>query len=125
MKSLVLHPTGSAIPAECASEWEQYLDKLEAGELPLGRALRITKHQALVREMILQLKKGWLEAEYFRKKFAVDILSEWRDAWNEHAESGYAVLSEDRIELTRQGLLRVDGLLPSFFEEEHRGVRYT
>ena len=31
----------------------------------------------------------------------------------------------DRIELTREGLLHVDGLLPAFFEPEHRGVRYT
>jgi len=27
--------------------------------------------------------------------------------------------------VTRQGLLRVDTLLPRFFEPEHRGIRYT
>ena len=27
--------------------------------------------------------------------------------------------------LTREGLLRVDSLLPRFFEPEHRGIRYT
>ena len=31
----------------------------------------------------------------------------------------------DRIELTRAGLLRVDALLPAFFEPEFRDVRYT
>jgi oxygen-independent coproporphyrinogen III oxidase len=31
----------------------------------------------------------------------------------------------DRIALTREGLLRADGLLPAFFEPEHQGVRYT
>ena len=31
----------------------------------------------------------------------------------------------NRIELTMEGLLRVDGLLPAFFEDENRGVRYT
>jgi hypothetical protein len=30
-----------------------------------------------------------------------------------------------RVELTREGLLQADGLLPSFFEPEYRGVRYT
>ena len=25
----------------------------------------------------------------------------------------------------REGLLRVDSLLPRFFEAEHRGIRYT
>ena len=31
----------------------------------------------------------------------------------------------DKISLNREGLLRVDTLLPRFFEPEHRGVRYT
>jgi oxygen-independent coproporphyrinogen III oxidase len=29
------------------------------------------------------------------------------------------------VELTREGLLQVDRLLPGFFEPEHRGTRYT
>ena len=106
-------------------EWEQYLGSLEAGNLPLGRALRVTEYQALIREMILQLKKGWLKPDYFQQKFGVDILQNWQAEWQAHAEHGYVVLGEDRIELTREGLLRVDSLLPVFFEEEHRGVRYT
>ena len=48
-----------------------------------------------------------------------------RHAWDDYAAAGYAVISPERIELTRAGLLRVDGLLPAFFEPEHRGVRYT
>jgi oxygen-independent coproporphyrinogen-3 oxidase len=31
----------------------------------------------------------------------------------------------DGVRLTRAGLLRVDGLLPRFFEPEHRNIRYT
>jgi oxygen-independent coproporphyrinogen III oxidase len=63
-------------------EWNDYIgDLLESGELPLGRAMRPTPHQLLVREMILQLKKGWLDAAYFRQKFGVEILDEWRDVW--------------------------------------------
>ncbi|MEN1681742.1 MAG: coproporphyrinogen-III oxidase family protein [Planctomycetota bacterium] len=106
-------------------EWEQYLGRLEAGELPLGRALRITPHQALVREMILQLKKGWLDRGYFRRKFGVDIVDHWQAAWAKHEEDGLLSIGVERIELTRRGLLQVDGLLPAFFEAEHQGVRYT
>jgi hypothetical protein len=29
------------------------------------------------------------------------------------------------VALTRQGLLRVDTLLPRFFRPEHLGIRYT
>jgi oxygen-independent coproporphyrinogen III oxidase len=75
--------------------------------------------------MILQLKKGWLDAGYFRDKFGVEILDEWRDVWNEHAEDEMLTIDGDRIELTRAGLLRADALLPAFFEPEHQGVRYT
>jgi oxygen-independent coproporphyrinogen-3 oxidase len=107
-------------------EWNDYLgDLLDRGELPLGRAMRPTPHQLLVREMILQLKKGWLNAGYFRRKFGVEILDEWRDVWNNYAEEELLTIEGDRIELTRKGLLRVDAMLPAFFEPEHQGVRYT
>jgi oxygen-independent coproporphyrinogen-3 oxidase len=108
-------------------EWEQYCGSLEASELPLNRALAITPHQRLVREMILQLKKGYLDVGYFRKKFGVDIVEEWQDAWSGYEAEELATLDagRNRIELTRQGLLRVDSMLPAFFEPQHQGVRYT
>ena len=34
-------------------------------------------------------------------------------------------VANDKVELTRAGLLQVDKLLPAFFEAEHRGTRYT
>jgi len=84
-----------------------------------------TRHQLLVREMILQLKTGRLDAAYFRGKFHVEILDEWRDVWRQYEEEGYVELDGDEIHLTRSGLLHADGLLPAFFEPEFRGVRYT
>ena len=107
-------------------EWDDYLRPLEEeGRLPLGRALRPTPHQALVREMVLQLKRGYLDANYFRDKFDVEILDEWRDEWQALADDEMLAITGDRIELTRAGHLRVDGLLPNFFEPEHQGIRYT
>ncbi|MFO0899044.1 MAG: coproporphyrinogen-III oxidase family protein [Pirellulales bacterium] len=106
-------------------EWGSYVGALDRGELPLYRAMRPSRHQLLVRELILQLKKGHLDASYFRKKFGAEIVDEWRDVWQHYQEEGYATVDGDRIELTRAGLLRVDALLPAFFEPEHQGVRYT
>ena len=48
--------------------WDGYLEPLQKRQLPLYRALRPTPHQLLVREMILQLKRGYLDAGYFRNK---------------------------------------------------------
>lgn len=115
----------SGVHYQNLTEWGQYLQSLEAGELPLFRGLRPTRHQLLVREMILQLKTGAIDASYFRQKFGVEILDEWRDAWTEYADDGYLTPDRDRITLTRDGLLRVDSLLPAFFEPVHQGVRYT
>src|SRR5256714_3127331 len=48
--------------------WEDYIAALNSGEVPIHRALPINAHQRLVREMILQLKTGKIDAGYFRKK---------------------------------------------------------
>ena len=107
-------------------EWAGYIQTLsEEGRLPVTRALRPTKNQALIREMILQLKRGYLDAADFRDSYGVEILSKWQDVWNGYREDGMVTIAGDRIELTRKGLLHADGLLPAFFEPEHRGVRYT
>ena len=106
-------------------EWGSYLESLEAGQLPLYRAMRPTQHQLLVRELILNLKTGKLDAGYFRDKFGVEIVDHWREVWQEYAADNFLTVDGDRITLTRAGLLRVDGLLPAFFEPEHQGVRYT
>jgi oxygen-independent coproporphyrinogen-3 oxidase len=128
-----LLPTGiasfghvSGVHYQNLPDWERYIRPLlDERRLPLGRALKATPHQLLIREMILQLKRGYLDAAYFRQKFQVEILVEWRAAWRAYADEGLLELQDDRVRLTRQGLLRVDSLLPAFFEAEHQGVRYT
>ena len=45
--------------------WEDYIAKLDAGELPINRALPVNDHQRLIREMILQLKTGKIDAGVF------------------------------------------------------------
>lgn len=105
--------------------WEQYISKLDAGELPINRALPLTDHQRLIREMILQLKTGGIDAGYFRTKFGRKIESEFREAFDSLVAEGFATVNGDDIRMTRDGLLQVDSLLPRFFEEQFRNVRYT
>jgi oxygen-independent coproporphyrinogen-3 oxidase len=102
-----------------------YLAALEAGRLPLNRALPITPHQALIREFVLQLKEGVVPVGPFREKFGVDLRDEFREALGRQAQAGYLVVEGDTIRLTRKGLLQVDTLLPEYFEPAHRAVRYT
>lgn len=106
-------------------EWHQYIGALDAGNLPLGRAYTPTQQQAMIRELILLLKRGYLEIDYFLDKFGVNIWDEYQDVWSEYVSEGFAIRDGDIIRLTMDGLLRADALLPPFFEEEYQGVRYT
>jgi oxygen-independent coproporphyrinogen III oxidase len=105
--------------------WESYLARLDAGELPIHRALAVTDHQRLIREMILQLKTGKLDAGYFRSKFGVEITDQFSGGFDSLVSEKLATIAGDRVELSRAGLLRVDTLLPRFFEPQFQNVRYT
>jgi oxygen-independent coproporphyrinogen-3 oxidase len=115
----------SGVHYQNLTEWGTYLGALKENRLPLARGFVPNAHQLLVRELILQLKTGQIDVEYFQNKFSVDVVAEWRDAWRNYESEGYLTLDGDTVTLTREGLLRVDSLLPAFFEAEHRGVRYT
>jgi oxygen-independent coproporphyrinogen-3 oxidase len=103
----------------------EYVAALDEGHLPLNRALTPSRHQLLVRELVLQMKEGHIEAAPFQKKFGVDVFSEFGDTFDRQQAKGYLKRENGGIALTRKGLLQVDTLLPEYFEPEHREVRYT
>jgi oxygen-independent coproporphyrinogen-3 oxidase len=106
--------------------WDRYAAAIGRGELPLARAYRPTADERLIRETILQLKRGAIRPAYFAGKFGVDVGRRFDEVWRDLAREGFlAERTADRIALTREGLLRVDALLHRFFLPEHRGVRYT
>ena len=106
--------------------WEKYAAAIEEGELPLGRAYRPSGDERLIREFILQLKRGRVRPGYFHDKYGVDPLRRFDAALASLQSEGFlAELSPDRVALTRGGLLRVDSLLHRFFLPQHAGIRYT
>ncbi len=122
----------SGVHYQNVPEYQQYINiLLEENRLPLGRAYQPSPLQCLIREMILQMKKGYLDVGYFNTKYEDSIVDRWQSEWNDLVREGFANMIEGddgrvtRIELTMDGLLCVDGLLPRFFEENLRGVRYT
>ena len=106
--------------------WETYAAAIRRDEIPLNRAYRPTHEERLIREFILQLKLGSIQPAYFRDKYHVDVLRRFREPLDSIAADGYlAERDEQRVALTREGLLRVDGLLKRFFLPQHSGIRYT
>ena len=105
--------------------WGEYLALLGEGKLPIGRALATSGREQLIRELILQMKLGEVGTRYFQEKFGVDVLNEFQGALQQLESQGWLSVSDQTIRLSRQGLLRVDTLLPEFYEQQHRGARYT
>ena len=106
--------------------WETYSAAVEQGQLPFGRGYRPDPQERMIREFILQLKRGAVAPSYFREKYGVDVLDRFRPQLASLEESGHlSDRSPNRIALTRHGLLRVDMLLHRFFLPEHSGIRYT
>jgi len=106
--------------------WPKYQESIERGDIPLGRAYRPTGEERLIREFVLQLKRGAIRPDYFAQKYGVDVLDRFGAGLDAVEQSGYlAERTAGRIALTRDGLLRVDVLLPHFFLPAHAGIRYT
>jgi oxygen-independent coproporphyrinogen-3 oxidase len=114
--------------------WETYSAGVEAGEVPLRRAYRPTPEERMIRELVLQLKLGRIHPSYFAAKYQVNILERFHQQFASLDAEGYLATphparstgaTTDLVELTRDGLLRVDVLLPRFFLAEHAGIRYT
>jgi oxygen-independent coproporphyrinogen-3 oxidase len=106
--------------------WETYAAAIGRDEIPLSRAYRPTDEERLIREFILQLKRGSIDPRYFREKYGVDVLERFQQGLGSLETEGWlASRSPERVALTRDGLLRVDGLLKRFFLPEHSGIRYT
>ncbi len=105
--------------------WEQYIAMIDRNELPLGRALPITPREQLIREMVLQIKTGRLDLNYFHEKFAVNILKEFQPQFEKLEADGWLTTTAGAVELTRPGLLQIDRQLPVFFDAKFTSQRYT
>jgi oxygen-independent coproporphyrinogen-3 oxidase len=108
-----------------AHNFEEYVRILNEDRLPLLRAVSLTPKQRLIREMVLQLKTGWLDTGYFQKKFGVDVWKEFQPVYDDLQNKNLLHRDNGTISLTRDGLLKVDHFLLDFFEPELRTVRYA
>jgi oxygen-independent coproporphyrinogen-3 oxidase len=115
----------SGVHVQNVDSWDHYGELVGKGELPLGRALPVGPEQLLRRELMLQLKTGWLRPGYFQTKFGRDILRDFADGFDRLQNDGFLTVADGDVRLTRAGLLQVDRLLPAFFEADYRGTRYT
>lgn len=106
--------------------WGPYAAAINGGRLPLSRAYRPTADERLIRELVLQLKLGSIRPDYFHEKYGIDVRARFSAPFASLTRDGYMIEeSSDIVRLSREGLLRVDSLLPRFFLPAHADIRYT
>ena len=105
--------------------WSDYLEAAGGDGLPIARAFVTTPEERLTRELILSLKTGRADRAYFLDKFGVDPLDVFDGPLKKLCEQGMLKVEDDEIRLSRAGLLRVDQLLPEFYDPQYRDSRYT
>jgi oxygen-independent coproporphyrinogen III oxidase len=106
-------------------EFDPYVTKVNAGELPIYRALTPTADERLIREFILQMKLGHLSLGYFKSKFGVDPEQRFAEPLQRLKDWGFLTVQGDEVRLNREAMLQVDRLLHEFFLPEHRTARYA
>lgn len=102
-----------------------YIDTIEKGGSAIFRAYATSPEERFIREFILKLKLGQSRPSYYKAKFGEDVLTRFAPQLNWMVQEGFAVIGDDLITLTRDGLLQVDRLLHEFFMPHHRHARYT
>ncbi|MBZ0113033.1 MAG: coproporphyrinogen III oxidase family protein [Thermoanaerobaculia bacterium] len=115
----------SGVHFQNADGWGEYLALATQGRSTVARAFETTADDRLIREFILQLKLGQLATAPFAEKFGVDVTDHFSEPLTALQGEGLLTVSEDQIQLSIEGLLRVDSLLPRFYAAQYRGARYT
>ncbi len=107
--------------------WETYSAKIREGALPLSRALPARSGRAAhPRARAAAEARARASARTSPTNTASTSCGVSKQPLSSLDEDGYlAEASRDIVSLTRAGLLRVDSLLPRFFQPKHAGIRYT
>jgi oxygen-independent coproporphyrinogen-3 oxidase len=106
-------------------EFQPYVDAVNAGKLPVYRALTPSAEERYIREFMLQLKLGSVSAAKFAEKFGTDPREQFATPLATLRDWGFLTNGGDRIGVTREGLLQIDRLLHEFFKPEHKTGRYA
>ena len=102
------------------TEIDDYTKAVDSGEMPIKRAFRTNEEERMIRELILQMKLGHVEANYFQQKFGVNILEKFSSQLDELTREDLLDVMDGSIVLNRDGLLCVDNILHEFFLEHHK-----
>lgn len=107
------------------TSYDSYIAKLQEKKLPIHRAYELNVEEQMVREFILQLKLGSVDADYFQSKFSVNPIKQFANIIEPLEKQGWIESHPHGLSTTPEGLLHVDHMIPTFYLPKHKDVRYS
>ncbi len=98
---------------------------VDSGKMPYYRAYHTNAEERFIREFILRLKLGSVQASYYIERHGIDPRERFAAQLAWLSSEGFGSVDGDTISLNRDGLMQVDRLLHEFFLPQHRHARYT
>ena len=77
-----------------------------------------------MRELVLRLKLGEVNIEHLRDKFGPDLRDCFAPLLDDLSLRGWLEVDATCVRLTREGLVRADRIVRSFYLPAHAAVRY-
>lgn len=97
---------------------DEYVDKIQRGELPIDFSTTMTKRQEMHRVMIRGFKRCQVDKSYFLQRFGVTINQVFRDELKYLVDKGWLAENDDDVSLTRLGQLYDRDVYSVFYTED-------
>jgi oxygen-independent coproporphyrinogen III oxidase len=88
-----------------ASEIGRYIERVEAGELPLVRGYRLTARDRMTRDLALGMKLIRFDRGVFRARYGFDVMTVVGPTLEALADEGFLTIDDQALTLTRKGIL--------------------
>jgi oxygen-independent coproporphyrinogen-3 oxidase len=102
------------------SRVDDYIAKIQRGEMAVVRAHRISQREKMVQRAVLGLKNCLIDRRKFYKDFGVDVMELFPEQLAMLERQGFITIREDLIECTFEGALFADDIAREFYLPEHR-----
>lgn len=102
-------------------DFDRYINTLQTGALPVHRSYELSQEEALVRELILQLKLGRVSIDAFAEKFDIQIDMIFQTQLETLRKQNSIRIEDGFIEVDKEALLKIDAWLDMFYLPQHLG----
>jgi len=112
------HISGSLYQNE--KEFSRYISIIQADLLPVHRTYELSREEAMIRQLVLQLKLGRVSSDYFATEFGVELETLFKVQIETLKNQEFVKIEDRSIVVESKGLLKVDEWLKIFYLPQHQ-----